>query len=211
MGLSHSILDLGLSDYNDTWKLQKKLQSKRILGEIVDHLLLVEHPPVFTLGKNASKQHIINNSEDVSIIQTDRGGNITFHGPGQLVCYPILDLNHYKRSITWYMRELEQLIIDVLGDYDIKASRKKGLTGTWVKDKKIAALGVRISRWVTMHGFSLNINPDLNFYKHIIPCGIKEYGVTSMAKIMGNEVPSMDEVKTKMTKHFTKNFVGYKN
>ena len=211
MGLPHNILDLGLSDYNDTWKLQKKLQSKRILGEIEDHLLLVEHPPVFTLGKNASKQHIINNSEDVSIIQTDRGGNITFHGPGQLVCYPILDLNHYKRSITWYMRELEQLIIDVLGDYDIKASRKKGLTGTWVKDKKIAALGVRISRWVTMHGFSLNINPDLNFYKNIIPCGIKEYGVTSMAKIMGNEVPLMDEVKTKMTKHFTKNFVGYKN
>ena len=211
MGLSHNILDLGLSDYNDTWKLQKKLQSKRILGEIEDHLLLVEHPPVFTLGKNASKQHIINNSEDVSIIQTDRGGNITFHGPGQLVCYPILDLNHYKRSITWYMRELEQLIIDVLGEYDIKASRKKGLTGTWVKDKKIAALGVRISRWVTMHGFSLNINPDLNFYKNIIPCGIKEYGVTSMAKIMGNEVPSMDEVKTKMTKQFTKNFVGYKN
>ena len=211
MGLSHNILDLGLSDYNETWKLQKKLQSKRILGEIEDHLLLVEHPPVFTLGKNASKQHIINNSEDVSIIQTDRGGNITFHGPGQLVCYPILDLNHYKRSITWYMRELEQLIIDVLGEYDIKASRKKGLTGTWVKDKKIAALGVRISRWVTMHGFSLNINPDLNFYKNIIPCGIKEYGVTSMAKIMGNEVPSMDEVKTKMTKYFTKNFVGYKN
>lgn len=211
MGLSHNILDLGLSDYNDTWKLQKKLQSKRILGEIEDHLLLVEHPPVFTLGKNASKQHIINNSEDVSIIQTDRGGNITFHGPGQLVCYPILDLNHYKRSITWYMRELEQLIIDVLGEYDIKATRKKGLTGTWVKDKKIAALGVRISRWVTMHGFSLNINPDLNFYKNIIPCGIKEYGVTSMAKIMGNEVPSMDEVKAKMTKHFTKNFVGYKN
>ena len=211
MGLSHNILDLGLSDYNDTWKLQKKLQSKRILGEIEDHLLLVEHPPVFTLGKNASKQHIINNSEDVSIIQTDRGGNITFHGPGQLVCYPILDLNHYKRSITWYMRELEQLIIEVLVEYDIKASRKKGLTGTWVKDKKIAALGVRISRWVTMHGFSLNINPDLNFYKNIIPCGIKEYGVTSMAKIMGNEVPSMDEVKTKMTKHFTKNFVGYKN
>ena len=211
MGLPHNILDLGLSDYNDTWKLQKKLQSKRILGEIEDHLLLVEHPPVFTLGKNASKQHIINNLDDVSIIQTDRGGNITFHGPGQLVGYPILDLNHYKRSITWYMRELEQLVIDVLGDYDIKASRKKGLTGTWVKDKKIAALGVRISKWVTMHGFSLNINPDLNFYKHIIPCGIKEYGVTSMAKIMGNEVPSMDEIKTKMTKRFTKNFVGYKN
>ena len=211
MGLSHNILDLGLSDYNETWKLQKKLQSKRILGEIEDHLLLVEHPPVFTLGKNASKQHIINNSDDVSIIQTDRGGNITFHGPGQLVGYPILDLNYYKRSITWYMRELEQLIIDVLSEYDIKANRKKGLTGTWVKDEKIAALGVRISKWVTMHGFSLNINPDLNFYKYIIPCGIEEYGVTSMAEIMGNKVPSMNEIKTRMTKRFTKNFDCYKN
>ena len=211
MDFYHNILDLGLSDYNDTWKLQKELQNKRILGEIEDHLLLVEHPPVFTLGKNASKQHIINKSEDVSIIQTDRGGNITFHGPGQIVCYPILDLNHYKRSITWYMRKLEQLIIDVLVDYNINASRKKGLTGTWVKDKKIAALGVRISKWVTMHGFSLNINPDLNFYKNIIPCGIKEYGVTSMAKILGDEVPSMDEIKANITKHFTKNFVGNKN
>ena len=211
MVLSHNILDLGLSDYNETWKLQKQLQSKRILGEIKDHFLLVEHPPVFTLGKNASKEHIISNLDDVSIIQTDRGGNITFHGPGQLVGYPILDLNHYKRSITWYMRELEQLIIDVLCEYDIDANRKKGLTGIWVKNKKIAALGVRISKWVTMHGFSLNINPDLNYYEYIIPCGIKEYGVTSMAKIMDSEVPSMDEIKTKMTKRFTKNFNGYKN
>tara|TARA_A100000164_G_scaffold128487_1_gene113933 strand:+ start:787 stop:1422 length:636 start_codon:yes stop_codon:yes gene_type:complete len=209
--LSHNILDLGLSDYNETWKLQKQLQSKRILGEIKDHFLLVEHPPVFTLGKNASKEHIISNLDDVSIIQTDRGGNITFHGPGQLVGYPILDLNHYKRSITWYMRELEQLIIDVLFEYDIDANRKKGLTGIWVKNKKIAALGVRISKWVTMHGFSLNINPDLNYYEYIIPCGIKEYGVTSMAKIMDSEAPSMDEIKTKIKKRFTKNFSGYKN
>ena len=211
MVLSHNILDLGLSDYNETWKLQKQLQSKRILGEIKDHFLLVEHPPVFTLGKNASKEHIISNLDDVSIIQTDRGGNITFHGPGQLVGYPILDLNHYKRSITWYMRELEQLIIDVLFEYDIDANRKKGLTGIWVKNKKIAALGVRISKWVTMHGFSLNINPDLNYYEYIIPCGIKEYGVTSMAKIMDSEAPSMDEIKIKMKKRFTKNFSSYKN
>ena len=211
MVLSHNILDLGLSDYNETWKLQQQLQSKRILGEIKDHFLLVEHPPVFTLGKNASKEHIISNLDDVSIIQTDRGGNITFHGPGQLVGYPILDLNHYKRSITWYMRELEQLIIDVLFEYDIDANRKKGLTGIWVKNKKIAALGVRISKWVTMHGFSLNINPDLNYYEYIIPCGIKEYGVTSMAKIMDSEAPSMDEIKTKIKKRFTKNFSGYKN
>ena len=181
------------------------------MGEIEDHLLLVEHPPVFTLGKNASKEHIINDLDGVSVIQTDRGGKITFHGPGQLVGYPILDLKYYKRSITWYMRELEQIVIDVLGEYDINASRKKGLTGIWVEDKKIAALGVRISKWVTMHGFSLNINPDLNYYEYIIPCGIREYGVTSMAKIMDSEVPTMDEIKIKMTKRFTNNFFSYKN
>ena len=207
---SHNILDLGISDFNDTWELQKKLQSKRILKEIEDHFLLVEHPPVYTLGKNAPKEHLLNLVKDVSVVQTDRGGNITFHGPGQLVGYPILDLNHYKRSITWYMRNLEQLIIDILGDYGIIANRKKGLTGVWVRDKKIAALGVRISKWVTMHGFSININPDLKYYKSIIPCGIEEYGITSMAQIMGDEVPSMDEIKLKVINLFSKNFIGMK-
>ena len=210
MSSSHNILDLGLSDFNDTWELQKKLQTKRILNEIEDHFLLVEHPPVYTLGKNAPREHLLNLVKDVSVVQTDRGGNVTFHGPGQLVGYPILDLNHYKRSITWYIRKLEQLIIDILGDYGIIANRKKGLTGVWVKDKKIAALGVRISRWVTMHGFSININPDLKYYKSIIPCGIEDYGITSMAQIMGDEVPSMDEMKLKVINLFSKNFIGMK-
>ena len=210
MSSPHNILDLGLSDFNDTWELQKKLQTKRILNEIEDHFLLVEHPPVYTLGKNAPKKHLLNLVKDVSVVQTDRGGNITFHGPGQLVGYPILDLNHYKRSITWYMRKLEQLIIDVLGDYGIIAQRKKGLTGVWVNDKKIAALGVRISKWVTMHGFSININPDLEYYKSIIPCGIEDYGITSMAQIMEDEVPSMDEIKLKVINLFSRNFIGMK-
>lgn len=211
MAIAYNIIDLGISEFKDTWNLQKELQEKRILGEIEDQLILVEHPAVYTLGKNASKEHILKKKEGISIIQTDRGGNITFHGPGQLVGYPILDLNFYKRSITWYMRELEQLMIDVLKDYGIEASTKKGLTGTWVKDHKIAALGVRISRWVTMHGFSLNINPDLNYYQDIIPCGIQGYGVTSMAVIMGEEVPSMDEVKIKMVDYFKNRFVGFKD
>ena len=211
MAIAYNIIDLGISEFKDTWKLQKELQEKRIMGEIEDQLILVEHPAVYTLGKNASKEHILKRREGVSIVQTDRGGNITFHGPGQLVGYPILDLNFYKRSITWYMRELEQLMIDVLKEYGIKGSTKKGLTGTWVKDRKIAALGVRISRWVTMHGFSLNINPDLNYYQDIIPCGIQGYGVTSMAMIMGEEVPSMDEVKVKMVDYFKNRFVGFKN
>jgi len=211
LAIAYNIIDLGISEFKDTWNLQKELQKKRILGEIEDQLILVEHPAVYTLGKNASKEHILKKKEGISIIRTDRGGNITFHGPGQLVGYPILDLNFYKRSITWYMRELEQLMIDVLKEYGIEGSTKKGLTGTWVKDHKIAALGVRISRWVTMHGFSLNINPDLDYYQDIIPCGIQGYGVTSMAMIMGEEVPSIDEVKIKMVDYFKNRFEGFKN
>ena len=212
MESTYNILDLGLSPYQDAWDLQKQLQSQRILGQIKDHLLLVEHLPVYTLGKNSPKEHLLNNeSKNISIIQTDRGGKITFHGPGQLVGYPILDLNQYKKSVSWYMRELEQLIIDVLNEYDIKADRKEGLTGTWVGDKKIAALGVRISKWVTMHGFSLNINPDLKYYRGIIPCGISEYGVTSMANLLGENVPSMNEIKETLVKHFIVKFSIYKN
>tara|TARA_Y100001978_G_scaffold21957_1_gene18123 strand:- start:633 stop:1277 length:645 start_codon:yes stop_codon:yes gene_type:complete len=210
MSSSHNILDLGLSDFNETWELQKELQTKRILNEIEDHLLLVEHPPIYTLGKNAPNEHLLNPVKDVSVVQTDRGGNITFHGPGQLVGYPILDLNHYKRSITWYMRKLEQLIIDTLNYYGIIAGRKKSLTGVWVEDKKIAALGVRISKWVTMHGFSINVNPNLEYYKSIIPCGIEDYGITSMENIMGNEVPSMGEIKSKVINLFSRNFKGTK-
>jgi len=212
MAVTYNILDLGKSHYNDAWKLQKRLQSQRISGQIDDQLLLVEHFPVYTLGKNTPKEHLLTKeSDNISIIQTDRGGDITFHGPGQLVGYPILDLNQYKRSITWYMRELEQLIIDVLEEYDINAERKKGLTGVWVRGKKIAALGVRISKWVTMHGFSLNINPDLKYYQGIIPCGIKDYGVTSMADLLGNDVPDMSEIKDTLVQHFIAKFSIYKN
>ena len=212
MAVTYNILDLGKSHYNDAWKLQKRLQSQRISGQIDDQLLLVEHFPVYTLGKNTPREHLLTKeSDNISIIQTDRGGDITFHGPGQLVGYPILDLNQYKRSITWYMRELEQLIIDVLKEYDINAERKKGLTGVWVKGKKIAALGVRISKWVTMHGFSLNINPDLKYYQGIIPCGITEYGVTSMANLLNDDVPNMSEIKYTLVKHFIAIFSVYKN
>ena len=212
MAVTYNILDLGKSHYNDAWELQKRLQSQRISGQIDDQLLLVEHFPVYTLGKNTPKEHLLTKeSDNISIIQTDRGGDITFHGPGQLVGYPILDLNQYKRSISWYMRELEQLIIDVLKEYDINAGRKKGLTGVWGKGKKIAALGVRISKWVTMHGFSLNINPDLKYYQGIIPCGITEYGVTSMADLLNDDVPNMSEIKDTLVKHFIAIFSVYKN
>ena len=175
-------------------------------------MLLVEHPPVYTLGKNAPMDDLlIKDNDDISVIQTDRGGKITFHGPGQLVGYPIIDLNNYKRSISWYMRELEQLIINVLLDYNINSQRKKGLTGIWVKDKKIAALGVRISRWVTMHGFSLNINPDLRYYDGIVPCGITDFGVTSMAEILEKKCPKISDIKLTIIDYFSSQFSGGKN
>ena len=121
------------------------------------------------------------------MIQTDRGGEITYHGPGQLVGYPIIDLKKYRRSITWFMRSLEQSIIEMLNEINISSTRKEGLTGVWVNDHKIAALGVRLSRWVSMHGFAINIHTDLSLYRGMIPCGISDFGLTSIAKIKGED------------------------
>ena len=135
------------------WDLQKNIHADRIAGKDQDTLLLVEHTPVYTFGKNADENHLLQHyPENVPIFHIERGGDITFHGPGQLVGYPILDLNNYKKSISWYMRSLEQVIIDTLNLYGLEASRKDGLTGVWIGDEKIAALGVRISRWVTIRG-----------------------------------------------------------
>jgi len=197
------VQDLGVSSYKNTWELQKKLQIKRIENKIEDTLLLVEHEPVYTFGKNADKNHLLQNyPEDVKLFHIERGGDITFHGPGQLVGYPIIDLHNYKMSISWYMRSLEEVIIRSLDRFGISADRKDGLTGVWVGDEKIAALGVRISRWVTMHGFALNVNTDLTYYDSIIPCGIFDYGITSMEHILGNE-QEMNEVKKVLVSVFS--------
>ena len=200
------ILNLGIKPYKEVWDLQKELVEKRRNGQINDTLILVEHEPVYTLGKNADENHILQHSpQDVKTYHVERGGDVTFHGPGQLVGYPILDLHNYKKSISWYMRSLEQLIIDTLAEYGITAERKVGLTGVWVGDEKIAALGVRVTRWVTMHGFALNVTPDLIYYSSIIPCGIFEYGVTSMAKLVTNEI-TVNSVKRVLTKMFMNQF-----
>ena len=200
------ILNLGIKPYKEVWDLQKELVEKRQNGQINDTLILVEHEPVYTLGKNADENHILQHSpQDVKTYHIERGGDVTFHGPGQLVGYPILDLHNYKKSISWYMRSLEQLIIYTLAEYGITAERKVGLTGVWVGDEKIAALGVRVTRWVTMHGFALNVTPDLIYYSSIIPCGIFEYGVTSMAKLVTNEI-TVNSVKRVLTKMFMNQF-----
>ena len=200
------ILDLGMQAYKKSWNFQKSLLKKRSNNEINDTLIFVEHEPVYTLGKNANKNHILQNyPEEIKTFHIERGGDVTFHGPGQLVGYPILDLREYKKSISWYMRTLEQIIIDTLSEFNIQADRKNGLTGVWYKNEKIAALGVRVSKWITMHGFSLNINPDLNYYKSIIPCGIFEYGVTSMSKILNEDVDK-ESVKSALKIKFLDQF-----
>ena len=195
--------DLGNAPYQQTWDMQKEMQSQRINNKIDDTVLLVEHEPVYTFGKNANENHLLQNyPEVVKVFHIERGGDITFHGPGQLVGYPIIDLHNYKMSISWYMCSLEAVIINTLNHYGIAAEHKKGLTGVWVKEEKIAALGVRSSRWVTMHGFALNVNTELHYYDGIIPCGIFEYGVTSMKKLLGTAI-KMDEVKKLLIKEFT--------
>ena len=200
------IQDLGKLLYKKTWNYQKELLKKRSNNEINDTLILVEHEPVFTLGKNADENHILQNCPDnIKTYHIERGGEVTYHGPGQLVGYPILDLRNYKKSISWYMRSLEQVIIDTLFDYNITANRKKGLTGVWCNNEKIAALGVRVSRWITMHGFSLNIAPNLNHYKNIIPCGIFEHGVTSMSGVL-NKTVDYEHVKKTIIKKFLYQF-----
>ena len=179
------IQDLGQRPYQEVWAYQKEIQAKRIAGEIEDTFLMVEHEPVYTLGKNANENHLLQSrDQSVDVFNIERGGDITFHGPGQLVGYPILDLSNYKKSVSWYMRTLEQIIIDTVSEFGIEAKRIEGLTGVWVGDEKIAALGVRIRRWVTMHGFSINVNTDLTFYDGIIPCGIFDHGITSMEQLL---------------------------
>lgn len=206
------IQDLGFKKYKNVLSLQKKLQKQRITGDAQDTLILVEHEPVYTLGKNANRNHLLQSRDkSVEIHNIERGGDVTFHGPGQLVGYPIIDLRNYKKSVSWYMRTLEELTIRVLKEFDIKGSRIKGLTGVWVGNKKIAAQGVRISRWVTMHGFSINVCPKLSYYDGIIPCGIFNYDVTSMEECLNKKL-SIKKIKNSVSKIFLELFIsGNKN
>ena len=197
-----NILDLGRMSYNCAWDIQKEYHKKVVSGKEPDTLIIVEHEPVYTLGKNANDNHLLQSaSEEIQVFRIERGGDITFHGPGQIVVYPILDLNRFVKSVSWYMRTLEKIIIDTLSDFEIKAELKDGLTGVWVGDEKIGAQGVRISRWVTMHGLALNVNTDLRYFDGIIPCGIFDYGVTSMEKLMGSK-QDINKVKNTIIKYF---------
>jgi lipoyl(octanoyl) transferase len=174
-------------DYSSALELQRRLVAERQQGTIPDQLLLVEHPHVVTLGRNGHRENLLASDDvlaraGVAFHPTDRGGDITYHGPGQLVGYPILDLREWKREVTAYVRALEQVLIDTLADFGIAAGRIPKLTGVWVGGRKIAAIGVHISRWVTSHGFALNVSTDLSYFQYIVPCGLTR-PVTSMAAL----------------------------
>ena len=203
---------LGMQPYDKTWKLQRELHKSVIKKEISDVILLLEHPHVYTLGKNANNNHLLPSyPKNAEVIDIDRGGDITYHGPGQLVGYPIISLKNYKKSISWYMKTLEDIVITTLKDIEIGAYRRDGLTGVWVDDEKICAFGVRMAKWTTMHGFALNLDPDMTFFDGIIPCGIFEYGVTSIQQLSPVDLTIKelaDKVSNNCNQYFTKNILN---
>jgi len=187
------LLNKGLLPYRDAWALQKKIFEFVTENRDTHFLILTEHDPVITIGKTGSRQNLLANPEylkeqKIDLVEIDRGGDITFHGPGQVVGYPILDLISFRKDVHWYLRMLEEVMIGTLKKFDITANRIAGLTGVWVGNTKICAMGIKVTRWITMHGFALNVNTDLNYFQHIIPCGINDRGVTSISKLVGNNV-----------------------
>lgn len=221
------IQDLGSKDYKETWEYQEEL-FKGILDikiknrreeaglETPNYFLFVEHPHVYTLGKSGDLSNLLISEEKLAEIgatfyKINRGGDITYHGPGQIVGYPIIDLENFFTDIHKYLRFLEEMVILTLADYGIKAERSQGETGVWLDvgtpfARKICAMGVRASRWVTMHGFAFNVNSNLGYFDHMIPCGIKGKAVTSLNVELGKKEVSISEVKEKLKKHFASLF-----
>lgn len=218
-----ALQDLGLKDYKDTWDYQEllfqqivdlKIQNRRsgTTTETPNHFLFVEHPHVYTLGKSGDINNLLVNEaqlkeKEATFYKINRGGDITYHGPGQIVGYPILDLDNFFTDIHKYLRLLEEMVIRTLAEYDLKAERSEGETGVWLDvgtpfARKICAMGVRASRWVTMHGFAFNINADLGYFDLMIPCGIKDKSVTSLNVELGKKEVDMEEVKQKLLYHF---------
>jgi lipoyl(octanoyl) transferase len=231
MNKSIQFQDLGLKDYKETWDLQEEILKKTVAIKVrnrrenaglstPNHFLFVSHAHVYTLGKSGDLSNLLLNEEQLKIkganfYKINRGGDITYHGPGQIVGYPILDLENFFTDIHKYLRLLEETIILTLADYGLEASRSQGETGVWLDvgtpfARKICALGVRASRWVTMHGFALNVNTDLGYFDHIIPCGIRGKSVTSLRLELNRDQLDENEVKEKLLKHFLNLFEAQK-
>ncbi len=200
--------ELGLTDWKSAFVFQQQLVERRKSGAIADQFLIVEHPHVVTMGRNGHESNLLASPEllsrsGIGFHETNRGGDVTYHGPGQIVGYPILDLRDWKRDVRAYVRAVEQTLIDALADFGIEGDRIPGLTGVWVGGAKIAAIGVHLSRWVTSHGFALNLNPDLTFFQYIIPCGLSK-PVTSM-EMLGVR-PRWSGVVSRIAHHFARVF-----
>lgn len=196
----------GVVGYEESLRLQRERVAARKAGGIADTLILLEHPPVYTLGRNAHRENLLFSPERLrrlgaEVFETDRGGDVTFHGPGQMVGYPILDLTRHRRDLAWYMHSLEEVFIRVAGEFGIQAGRTAGARGVWIGNDKLVAMGVHVSRWVTSHGFAFNVNTDLRFFDWIVPCGLHGKGVTSLQKILGRPV-SMREATERVIRQF---------
>jgi lipoyl(octanoyl) transferase len=194
------VVDLGLLPYADALALQRDVARARIAGAIDDDLLLlVEHPPVITLGRSSKEAHMLATPEylrgrGVELFEVERGGDVTFHGPGQLVGYPIIDLKQHRRDLHWYLRQVEQLLIDTLATFGLVGGRRPPYTGVWIEDRKIASIGVHARDWVTWHGFALNVTTDLRYFDLIVPCGIQAVTMTSMTAELPHESVMMPAV-----------------
>lgn len=202
--------DLGRTRYAAVWDLQKSLHTAVADNRFEDVVLFNEHHHVYTLGKGGNADHLLADQSELKnagaeFFPIDRGGDITYHGPGQIVGYPILNLERFKKDIHWYLRQLEEVIIGTLKQFDINGVRSDGETGVWAGNEKIAAIGIKVSRWVTMHGFAFNINPDLSYFGRIIPCGIFHKGVTSMADVLKEKI-TVPQVLPVLKKEFEKVF-----
>jgi len=204
------LIELGLTPYGEALQLQRRLAALRVEGRVGDLLLLLEHPPVITLGRGGQHAHLLVpksslSARGIEFCNVERGGDITYHGPGQLVGYPILNLAEHGRDVHFYLRRLEGILIETLTTFGLGASRWIGRTGVWVRGRKIASMGIHVSRWVTRHGFALNVDMNLAPFKLIVPCGIKGASATSMAKELSRPVP-MDEVTPVLTQRFEASF-----
>jgi lipoyl(octanoyl) transferase len=197
---------LGRMEYAAALDLQRQRVAERKARRIPDTLLLLEHPHVYTLGRNARRENLLFTPERLGalgagLFETDRGGDVTYHGPGQLVGYPILDLTQHRRDLGWFMRALEDVFIGVAADFGLSAGRIQGCPGVWVDHAKLVAMGVHVSRWITSHGFAFNVSTDLSYFGEIVPCGLRDKQVTSLEKLLGRRV-EMKPVINSVVKHF---------
>jgi lipoate-protein ligase B len=200
------VWDLGIVEYRKAWELQRMLHHQRVEGRIPDLLLLLEHPPTITIGKSGSPDNVLISSEQmvqtgIPLFFTDRGGDVTYHGPGQLVGYPILDLREQGRDLHLYVRRLEEVMIRTLRDFSIEADSDGTHPGVWVRGEEIGAIGLSVKKWVSMHGFALNVNIDLDHFASVYPCGFPDRRATSMSKVIGRKI-LREEVSARLKSHF---------